>query len=1145
MTPAVAGAAAPAVSGITPVSGANTTTIEISNLAGTNFTTGATVMLTPVAVKPVHKSAISNSALSGARGVYVSGNYAYVASDDANALAIIDITNPAAPVLRNSITNGGSTLLSGPQSVYVSGNYAYVASHDSNGLEIVDVTNPAAPVHRGSIANGAGGALLLGPQSVYVSGNYAFVASSDSNALEIVDVTNPAAPVHRGSIANGAGGSLLSNPYSVHVSGNYAYVASSGSNALEIVDVTNPAAPIHVGSIANGVGGALLSIPQSVYVSGNYAYVISVGSDALEIVDVTNPAAPVHKGSIANGAGGALLLNPYSIHVSGNYAYVASSQSSALEIIDVTNPVTPVHKGSISNGGTTLLLSPQSVYVSGNYAYVASFYNNALEIIELGTVTATNVQVVSPNQITCTFNLNNKATGPYNVVVTNPDGKFGTLSSGFTINTGDVPVVSFRGTPTSGRVPLTVTFTDTSTMVPTSWNWSFGDGTFSPSKNPVHTYSQGGVYTVTLNATNSKGTGTLTRPNYIGVTFTINDGIAIFRPSTGYWYFDNNLDSSINSSIRYGSSTDQIIAGNWQGTGDGIAIFRPSTGYWYFDYTLSGIVDKSIRYGSSTDQIIKGNWQGTGRDGIAIFRPSTGYWYFDYNLDGAVDRSFRYGSSGDQIIKGNWTGTRDGIAIFRPSTGYWYFDYNLDGSIDKSFRYGSSTDRIIAGNWQGTGRDGIAIFRPSTGYWYFDYNLDGVVDKSIRYGSSTDRIIAGDWQGTGRDGIAIFRPSTGYWYFDNYLDGVVDKSFRYGSSTDRIIAGKWISVSPVAAFTSDVQTGSAPLTVRFTGQSTGTAPLSYAWDFNNDGVIDNNAKSPTYVYAVDGDYTVSLTVTNSLGSDSEVKVDYITVNPAPVAPVAAFRNTTSRIGTAPLTVTFTDESTGSISSYAWDFNNDGTNESTLQNPEPYTYATPGTYTVNLTVTGLGGNDSEVKTDYITVNPAPAAPVAGFSGSPRSGSAPLTVTFSDASTGTITSRSWEYRNATVGWTEFATTVNPSNAFPVGEYDIRLTVTGPGGSNTKTETGYITVSAAPVAGFSGSPRSGSAPLTVTFSDASTGTITSRSWEYKNATVLWTEFATTVNPSNAFPVGEYDIRLTVTGPGGSNTKTENGYIEVTLEE
>jgi hypothetical protein len=131
-----------------------------------------------------------------------------------------------------------------------------------------------------------------------------------------------------------------------------------------------------------------------------------------------------------------------------------------------------------------------------------------------------------------------------------------------------------------------------------------------------------------------------------------------------------------------------------------IGIFRPASGYWYFDYNLDGIVDKSFRFGGSTDQIITGNWQGTGRDGIAIFRPASGYWYFDYNLDGIVDKSFRYGGVGDQIAKGDWNGTgSDGIAIFRPSSGYWYFDYNLDGIVDKSFRYGGGADTIIAGNW--------------------------------------------------------------------------------------------------------------------------------------------------------------------------------------------------------------------------------------------------------------------------------------------------------------------------------------------------------------------------------------------------------------------------------------------------------------
>ena len=96
---------------------------------------------------------------------------------------------------RVSSTNGaGGALLSTPWAVYVNGNYAYVVGN-SNALEIVNVSNPAAPVHAGSLANGAGGALLDSPTGVFVTGKYAYVTSQNSNALEVVDVSNPAVPV--------------------------------------------------------------------------------------------------------------------------------------------------------------------------------------------------------------------------------------------------------------------------------------------------------------------------------------------------------------------------------------------------------------------------------------------------------------------------------------------------------------------------------------------------------------------------------------------------------------------------------------------------------------------------------------------------------------------------------------------------------------------------------------------------------------------------------------------------------------------------------------------------------------------------------------------------------------------------------------
>jgi len=74
-------------------------------------------------------------------------------------------------------------------------------------------------------------------------------------------------------------------------------------------------------------------------------------------------------------------------------------------------------------------------------------------------------------------------------------------------------------------------------------------------------------------------------------------------------------------------------------------------------------------------------------------------------------------------------------------------------------------------------------------------------------------------------------------------------------------------------------------------------------------------------------------------------------------------------GYAPLTVQFTDTSTGNPAQWQWDVNNDGVVDYTVQNPT-HTYSSPGTYSVRLTVSNPGGSDTLIKTGYITVNAPP-------------------------------------------------------------------------------------------------------------------------------------------------------------------------------
>lgn len=87
-----------------------------------------------------------------------------------------------------------------------------------------------------------------------------------------------------------------------------------------------------------------------------------------------------------------------------------------------------------------------------------------------------------------------------------------------------------------------------------------------------------------------------------------------------------------------------------------------------------------------------------------------------------------------------------------------------------------------------------------------------------------------------------------------------------------------------------------------------------------------------------------------------------TETPPPVADFSA----SPTGGVLPLDVQFTDESKGEITTWNWDFDNDGVVDSTEQSPS-YTYDIAGTYTVSLEVTGPGGTDTETKTDYINIS----------------------------------------------------------------------------------------------------------------------------------------------------------------------------------
>ncbi len=166
----------------------------------------------------------------------------------------------------------------------------------------------------------------------------------------------------------------------------------------------------------------------------------------------------------------------------------------------------------------------------------------------------------------------------------------------------------------------------------------------------------------------------------------------------------------------------------------------------------------------------------------------------------------------------------------------------------------------------------------------------------------------------------------------------------------------------------------------------------------------------------------------------------------------------------------------------------------------------------------------------------AAPVAGFSAAPTSGAAQVgqAVTFTDTSTGKVTSRTWDFGDGSPAATGQIVSKNFKAA---GTYNVALTVQGPGGSNKTTQSYVVKASTSdsPVANFTANPTSGAAPLPVTFTSTSTGA-SSWSWSFGDGGT-----STAQSPSHTYmAAGTYTVTLQVTS-SGSATSTKSGTITV----
>ena len=700
--------------------------------------------------------------------------------------------------------------------------------------------------------------------------------------------------------------------------------------------------------------------------------------------------------------------------------------------------------------------------------------------------------------------------------------------------------ISFTTADTTAcKAPHSVIFQNTTTGA-TSYAWNFGDGNTSTLANPTHTYTTAGSFTVTLIATNANGcSDTLVKNNYINIKLpeaNINN-----LPQRGCVPFSWTFSSTINS-------VDPVVAYHWD-FGDGTTSSQQNPAHIFaagvYDIQLiitsaGGCKDTALMpAGIIASTKPRTAFTATPRD-VCAFNDvnftdqTTGtvnewIWLFgDGGSSTAQNPTHQYQDTGwfmVTLIAGN-NGCYDTLSVpnyihVKPPIAKFNTSFDCALPYVRNF-----TDQSIgADEWLWSFGDGTTSAQQNPSHTYTTpgtYTVRLTV-KNLQSGCEHTRT----GQVTIADEDAIFNASQTEFcarsgavftatnrhpggilsYQWNFGDGgtgtgqtITHSYLNSGNYTVRLIitdaAGckdtatmpNYIRVNgPKANFNAAVPGSCLQAPVTFNDLSTTDgihAITQWSWNYGDGNTQVLTAAPFSHTYGAGGNYTVSLTVTDAAGCTSSItKNNHLIIS----TPVAAFKtnDTLSCPGSA---VVFSNQSSGPLLTYAWDF---GDGLSSTSATPAHVYAATGTYTVKLRITDRYGCTSEaIRNNYIRI----VQPVADFTVSDSAGTCPpLIVQFTNTSVNQASYR-WDFGDGT-----FSNAASPSHFYnEAGEYVAKLTITSAGGC-TSVKTKRISVKG-PKGNFSYSNRNGCAPLTVRF-NASTQNRSSFVWDFNDGNTITT--------------------------------------------
>lgn len=688
--------------------------------------------------------------------------------------------------------------------------------------------------------------------------------------------------------------------------------------------------------------------------------------------------------------------------------------------------------------------------------------------------------------------------GIYSVklVIRNAAGLADSLTKTQYINVYAKPATNFSASPLTGCFPLPVNFTDMSTPgsgTITSWLWDFGDGNTSTQKNPTHTYTASGNYTILLVVTNSNGCSkSFTKSNYI----SIKDGVNAI--------FTNSAPSSC--------SAPQTINFQNQSIGTGTISYQ-----WLFgDGSTSNLANPQHTYtsaGNYSVQLIVTNT--TGCTNTVIHTNSI--------IIGSVNADF---SLPTNICAGN-SFTINNTSLPTPLGASWDFgDGTKSSAINPVKTYtaaGTYNVTLVSdfGGCQATQTKSLTVTaKPLTGF-----SASPLTSCSaplyVNFLNTSTGSVASEWLfGDGSTSTSA-TPNHNYTTPGNYTVTLI--STNSNGCSDTLVKTDYIKIQlPVAIINNLPQQGCAPLAVTFGSTVTSSDPVAgYLWNFGNG--ITSTQVNPTYTFTP-GNYDIQLIITTANGCKDTVFVPQGVK--AANKPVANF-SATPRDICAKLPVQFSDLSTGLITKWDWNFG-DGSH-SNLQNPM-HNFEDTGLFTITLIVGNNGCFDTLKIPNYIHVKP----PIAIFTVVGTCANKYLKI-FTDQSIG-ADSWNWDFGDGTT-----STLQNPTHTFTaVGTYTVSLTVV-----NLSTGCDYIKTLQIRVADeqalFTASALEICRNSSTTFNATSiqgTPAIVSYEWNFGDGST-----ATVNNVTHTYlQTGLFTVNLKITDVNGCmDSIVKNNYIKV----